>query len=61
MSSAADLRARAAKCRSLARRAVDQQLASNLLSLAAEYDCDAERAEMNGAPRPSPTPTPTPQ
>lgn len=56
MSSAADLRARAAKCRSLAQRSVDQQLAANLLSLAVEYEGDAARAEMNGAPRPKPTP-----
>lgn len=48
------LRAQAARCRALARRSTDGQVAANLLSLAAEYEGEAERAEMNGAPGPVP-------
>ncbi|HKR24807.1 MAG TPA: hypothetical protein VJS15_06075 [Allosphingosinicella sp.] len=50
------LRAQAARCRALARRATDGQVAANLLALAVEYDGEAERAEVQAVPKPTQTP-----
>ncbi len=58
MTGAAQLRAQAAKCRALARRATDRQVAANLLSLAAEYDGEADRLEPADPPS---LPTPRPE
>ena len=58
MNGAAQLRAQAASCRALARRATDGQVAANLRSLAEEYESEAER--LDPAP-PPPLPGPVPE
>lgn len=56
MRSAADLRAQAARCRSLAKRATDERLIANLLSLASEYDGEAAGADRDAPQAPGPLP-----
>ena len=47
MDSAAQFRAEAAKCRSLARVARDSMTAKNLLALAEDYEAEAVRLEAS--------------
>ena len=56
MRSAADLRSQAARCRSLAKRATDERLVANLLSLASDYDDEAAGTGREAPQAPNPLP-----